>query len=95
MKETRVRVINRTKDSLEIELLGYGETYIQPIIEHLMKDKKVVSARHVVDHPLVDPPRVEVKVRSGSPLTALKRAVRAVSNEFKDLEETYLQSRVL
>ena len=60
-------------------------TIVEPIIEFLNKDKGVVFARYIVDHPDLTDPVLEVKVSSGSPRDAVKKAAAAVGDVFKNV----------
>jgi DNA-directed RNA polymerase subunit L len=95
MSKLTVKVISKTKDMLEVELLGASDTLVQPLIERLLKDEDVAIARHILGHPVVDPPRIYVKMKSGTPQAAVKRAIKAIVNEYKAMEEAYLSSKVL
>ena len=61
-------------------------TIIEPIIEELNKDKNVVFARYVVDHPDLTDPVLEVRVSSGTPAEAIKAAAEKVQAVFKGLQ---------
>jgi DNA-directed RNA polymerase subunit L len=95
MPKLTVKIISKTKDTLEIELLGANDTLVQPLIARLLDDEDVAVARHVVDHPVVDPPKIYIKMKNGTPQSALKRAIKAIMNEYKAMEEAYLSSKVL
>jgi len=95
MSKLSIKIVPKGKDTLEMELLGANDTLIQPLIERLMNDDDVAIARHVVDHPVVDPPKIYIKMKSGTPQAALKRAIKSIINEYKAMEEAYLSSKVL
>jgi DNA-directed RNA polymerase subunit L len=95
MSKLCVKVISRTKDTLEIELQGANDTLVQPLIERLQNDDDVAMAHHSVNHLIADPPKIYIKMKSGTPQAALKRAIKSIVNEYKAMEEAYLSSKVL
>jgi len=95
MSKLMVKVISKTKDTLEIELQGANDTLVQPLIERLQNDEDVALARHSTNHPIADPPKIYIKMKSGTPQAALKRAIKSIVNEYKAMEEAYLSSKVL
>ncbi len=81
-------LVNKDKNSMEVELPGTNETVLSPLVEALLDDPKVEFATSLKGHPLLERPTLYVRVTSGKPQTAFKRAATKVSNQYKDaLEE--------
>jgi len=82
-----VKLISKEKDSIEVEVEGENETLLEPLKQKLLADDKVVTATYVIGHPLLDKPKIYVKVRDGKPQAALKRAAKALANDYKEFRE--------
>ena len=51
------------------------------------------EVKWVTGHPDLDIPVLTIKVKSGKPQTALKRAAKTLSNEFKEAREKLEKSK--
>lgn len=79
-----LKLLNKTKDTIEIEIAGEDETLLYPLQQKLVQDDSVEYATYIMGHPLLDNPKLVVKVTEGKPQNALKRAAKALSNEYKE-----------
>ena len=79
-----LKLLNKTKNSIEIEIKGEDETLLYPLQQKLIKDDSVEYATYIMGHPLLDNPKLVVKVKEGKPQNALKRAAKAIANEYKE-----------
>lgn len=79
-----LKLLNKTKDTIEIEVEGEDETLLYPLQQKLVQDESVEFATYIMGHPLLDQPKLVVKVREGKPQNALKRAAKALANENKE-----------
>lgn len=86
-----IKVLNKTKDEIEIEVIGEEETILTPLRQKLITDEMVTHANYTIMHPIMDNPRLYVKVSDGKPQNALKRAAKALENEYSDLREQLLR----
>ncbi|HIH19227.1 TPA: DNA-directed RNA polymerase subunit L [Candidatus Micrarchaeota archaeon] len=80
-------VVKNEKDYLEIEIKGEEYGFANMIKELLLEDSKVEFAAFRMDHPQAASPVLMVRTGEGTPLTALKTAVRRLkklSADFKD-----------
>jgi DNA-directed RNA polymerase subunit L len=77
-------LLNKTKESIEIEVKGEDETLLYPLQQKLIEDDSVEYATYIMGHPLLDQPKLVVKVKEGKPQNALKRAAKALANENKE-----------
>ena len=75
-------LLEKDKDSIKIEVADPDQTLIQPIIVELLKDKNVKTAQAFQRHPVLDKPIIYVKMKSGKPETAIKKAAKNLSAEY-------------
>jgi len=84
-----VKLISHDEESIELEIVGENETFLYPLRTKLLDDKKVTYASYFLGHPLLDNPRIVVRVSDGKPLEALQRATKALNKEYRDLREQF------
>ena len=82
-------LISKDKRSISIKLVGQNETLTSPLLEKLLADDKVEHASHHRAHLFLDPPVIDITVNEGKPQTALKRAAKAISSDFRELRERF------
>ncbi len=82
-----LELMEKEKDSIKIRLIDSNTTLINPLINELVEDEKVADVDYWSGHPDLDRPTLFVKVKSGKPQTALKRAAKNLSNQYKDVRE--------
>jgi DNA-directed RNA polymerase subunit L len=85
----QVELIAKEKDSMELKLIGESETFLIPLKNQLLEDSAVAYANYNVRHPKLDVPPFYFKVNSGKPQNALKKACKALSNTFKDIQDQF------
>ncbi len=78
----QLRLLEKQKDSVRLEILNPDDTVIYPLITALLKDPDVQDALYYTGHPQLDKPVLTVKVRKGSPQAALKRVAEGLATEF-------------
>ena len=76
-------ILEQEKDSIKIEVAEADQTIIQPIIAELLKDKNVEIAQVFQKHPVLDKPVIYVKMKSGKPETAIKKAAKSLSGQYE------------
>jgi DNA-directed RNA polymerase subunit L len=84
-----LKLVSKSKDSIEVEIAGEDETMLYPLQQKLLEDKSVVFATYEKGHPMLDNPKLIVKVKEGKPQAALKRAAKALANDFKQFRELF------
>ncbi len=89
MMNMELKLLTKSKDSMEIEITGEDETLLYPLQQKLLEDKSVVFATYDKGHPMLDNPKLIVKVKEGKPQAALKRAAKALTNDFKQFRELF------
>lgn len=87
----KINVLSKTKDEIEIEILDEEETILPPLRQKLIEDDMVIHANYTIMHPILDNPRLYVKVSDGKPQNALKRAAKALENDYSSLRDEFLQ----
>ncbi|MCX8196959.1 MAG: DNA-directed RNA polymerase subunit L [Candidatus Micrarchaeota archaeon] len=88
-----IKIAKKEKDYIEIELHGEDVDIGFPnaIKEILLEDENVEFAACRHDHPLIAPPVLMVRVKEGSPVSALKSAIKKLRKqavEFKELAKS-------
>jgi len=82
-----IHLIEKDKRSMVIKIIGEDATLLNPLLEALLADPKVEFATYMKEHPIMGDHHLTVRVKDGKPQTALKRAAKAVENEFKEAQE--------
>jgi DNA-directed RNA polymerase subunit L len=85
--DMELRKIVQNDKELELEVIGEGETLLQPLKEKLLQDKKVDLATFILGHPELENPRIFVRVKKGKPEDALKRALDSLISEYSEFED--------
>lgn len=85
--------LEKDKDSITVQIRDANMTVIQPLINELLEDDGVAEVKYNTGHPELDLPVLYVKVKSGKPQTALKRAAKTISNEFREAREKLEKSK--
>lgn len=76
---------------LEIRAKGESYTLFSPLVEYLSNDPDVEYVQFDVDHPLQENVYFKLKVRRGTPLEAVQRAVNTILADLEELEKGLLQ----
>lgn len=82
-----INLLQKEKDMMEIEVTGENDTLLAPLLTELLADDKVDFATYRRSHLQLDNPVLVVRVVEGKPQMALKRAAKALANEFKEFRE--------
>lgn len=86
-----IQLIEKDKDSIKIQIKDADMTLISPLVKELLEDELVSEVKYTAGHPELDFPTLYVKVSSGKPQTALKRAAKSLSNTFKEARDKLLK----
>jgi DNA-directed RNA polymerase subunit L len=78
-----LKTIKKSAKELEVEITGENETILNPITEVLLQYDNVELATYMADHPESETRRLYVRVKSGKPEDALKKAVKQLEDEVK------------
>ncbi len=85
----KMKIVEQSKDEITIELDQTDMTLLHPLVEELLKNKKVDVAEYKIGHPELDKPVLHVRMNSGKPETALKAAAKTVIDNFTSLREGF------
>ncbi len=89
----QLQLLEKDKDSIHVQVREADMTLINPLIAELLADEGVEEVKYTTGHPELDIPVLFVRVKSGKPQTALKRAAKTLSNEFKEAREKLDKSK--
>jgi DNA-directed RNA polymerase subunit L len=82
-----IQLLDKDKDSIKIQIKDSDMTLISPLVKELLEDELVTEVKYTAAHPDLGFPTLYVKVSSGKPQTALKRATKSLSNNFKEAKD--------
>jgi DNA-directed RNA polymerase subunit L len=81
-----IQLLEKDKDSIKIQIKEADMTLISPLVKELLEDEIVTEVKYTAANREAGP-TLYVKVSSGKPQTALKRATKVISNTFKEARE--------
>lgn len=84
-----LKVVEKEKNALKVEIEGPDDTVIYPLINELLKDSDVAEAKYSVGHPQLDKPVLYVKTRRGKPQNAIKKAADALAGQFREARSLF------
>jgi len=87
MADMEIQLLEKDKDSIRIQIKDADMTLITPLVKELLEDEQVSEVNYTAAHPIFGHPTIYVKVSAGKPQTALKRAAKVLSNDFKEVRE--------
>lgn len=79
-----LKLLEKDKTSIKIEIINPEDTLIYPLISTLLKDEDVSDAQYYTGHPQLDKPVLYVRTKKASPQAALKRAAETLAGQFHD-----------
>jgi DNA-directed RNA polymerase subunit L len=85
--DMEIRRLAHTDKSLDLEVIGEGETLLNTLKDKLLQDKNVEMATFILGHPELENPRIYLKVRRGKPEDALKKALKSLNKEYSELDD--------
>ncbi len=81
-------LVNKDKDSIEVLLDDEtGNVLLEPLKDKLLNDPTVELATYDSDHPMYGKKRLFVRVKSGKPQNAVKRALKDLSGDYKNFKK--------
>ena len=79
-------LIDKGKDHIEVMLEEpTGNVLLEPLKDRLLKDPTVEMATYDSDHPMYGKKVLYVRVRSGKPQNAVKRALKDLSADYTEM----------
>jgi DNA-directed RNA polymerase subunit L len=82
-----IEIIKSEKDYAEIAIKGEDIGFINAIKELLFEDDDVEFAAYRLDHPVVGAPVLMVRMKKGSPVSALRTAVKKLKKQASDFKD--------
>ncbi len=79
-----IKVVEKDHDSIRIELPRGEETILIPLVEALQSEEKVVEARYLLGHPILDRPTLYLKTKGEKPQQVLKRVLKDLADGYGD-----------
>ncbi len=83
-----LKVVSKDKNTIEIEV-EKDETFVNALREKLVSDENVESAICSTGHPMIDKPKIFVRVKKGKPVSALEKAVKKLGKEIEDFKTAF------
>ena len=81
-------LIEKGKDTIEVELSEpTANVLLEPLKERLLADETVELATHDSDHPMYGNRVLFVRVKSGKPQNAVKRALKDIATDFAEAKK--------
>lgn len=90
-----IRVLNRAKHELKIEVTGEGHTFCNILQSTLLKDDRVELAGYRIPHPLNSNPIIYIRTKKRTrttPEKVLLDAVNEVKKQIKAFRDTFTQA---
>lgn len=82
-----VEVLNKDEESMTIKLIGEDHTLCNVLRKVLNDDESVAAASYSIEHPLLEHPKLHVKVKKGRPITALTHAAEQIIADCDELSK--------
>ncbi|HIH96426.1 MAG TPA: DNA-directed RNA polymerase subunit L [Thermoplasmata archaeon] len=79
----KLKVVKKSEKELEMEIVGEGQTLLNPLKEKLIQDDEVEYAQVVADLPTISKSSLFLKTKKETSLDALKKATADLRKETK------------
>ncbi|ADD09190.1 DNA-directed RNA polymerase subunit L [Candidatus Aciduliprofundum boonei] len=93
MKEMEFKIISKEKNEMILEVINADRTLLIPLVEELNKDEMVEQAIYHYDHPYLENPTLKIRVKSGKPQAAIKRAAKRLEKVFEEMEKEFEKAK--
>ena len=84
-----LKVLEKEKNALKVEIEGPDDTVIYPLINELLKDEDVAEAKYAVGHPQLDKPVLYVRTKKGKPQSAIRKAAESLAGQFRVARQAF------
>ena len=88
-KNKKVRILEKKKKEVKIEIEGEDHTLLAPLSSKLLENEKVDIATYSIKYTLMSNPILYVKMREGDPIEAVKSAAASLASEFEEFSSKY------
>jgi DNA-directed RNA polymerase subunit L len=82
-----LELVSKNDDTATIKVIGEDHTLCNILRKVLQSDESVTAAAYSIEHPLLEHPKIYVKVKKGRPETALTRAAEQIIASCGDLSK--------
>ncbi|QLH74442.1 MAG: DNA-directed RNA polymerase subunit L [Methanomassiliicoccales archaeon] len=79
-----IDLLEKDKDSIKIRIRNADMTLISPLVKELLLDKAIDEVKYTAGAAHLSEPTLYVKVKTGKPQAALKRAATSLANDVKE-----------
>lgn len=88
-----VKVRNRDKKELQIEVTGEGHSFCIALQNFLLKDESLDFAGYSIQHPLIGNPVISLRTKGRRrPENALLDAAKSLNKTLDELRKTFLKA---
>jgi DNA-directed RNA polymerase subunit L len=88
-----IEILKNEKDYVEVAIKGEDIGFINAITELLFEDADVEFAAYRLDHPIVGAPVLMVRMKKGSPVSALRTAVKKLKKQASDFKDALTNAK--
>ncbi|HKZ98415.1 MAG TPA: DNA-directed RNA polymerase subunit L [Thermoplasmata archaeon] len=78
----QLRLLEKDKNALRIEISNPDDTVLYPLITALLKHEDVTDARYFTGHPQLDKPVLTIVTKKGNPQAVLKKVAESLADEY-------------
>ena len=82
-RSMELELVEKEKNSIKVRFIDTDHTITDPLVNELLKDEVITEVDFWEGHPDLDTPTLYISVSKGKPQTALKRAAKNLSSQFK------------
>ncbi|MFQ5838708.1 MAG: RpoL/Rpb11 RNA polymerase subunit family protein [Thermoplasmata archaeon] len=82
-----LNVVEKSKNTLRVEVVNPDDTVVYPLISQLLKDERVEDARYITGHPFLDKPTIFLKVKKGKPKEVMKEVALGLADKYGEMKE--------
>ncbi len=82
-----IEKVDKSNKEIVIKLKDMDEGLLIAFRERLLEDEKVSFTNYYRRHPILDEPELVVRIASGKPQAALKRASKSLANDYGNLKK--------
>ena len=89
-----IKILEKTKNRLELEIKGEGHTLANALRKELWNDKNVNISGYKIEHALVSEPILVIETTSGDPKQALISAINRLKKKNKELADKFKKAKL-
>ncbi len=80
-------MLEKSKNTLKLEVVNPDDTVIYPLISQLLKDGRVADARYITGHPQLDKPTISLESKEGKPQDILREVALDLAGRYGEMKE--------